>query len=49
MSESIIWTVAWIVLALVGVAAQMMMSEDIPLVPEDSTAGTYGDRVPPRP
>jgi hypothetical protein len=49
MSDSIFWTIAWIVLALVGMAAQIMMSEDIPLVPEDSAAATYGDRVPPRP
>ena len=49
VSDSIIWTIAWIVLALVGVAAQMMMTEEIPLIPEDSAAGSYSDRVPPRP
>ncbi len=49
VSDSIFWTIAWIVLALVGVAAQMMMTEEIPLIPEDSYAGSYGDRAPPTP
>ena len=33
----------------VQMAAQMMMTEEIPLIPEDSYAGSYSDRAPPTP
>jgi Domain of unknown function (DUF4203) len=52
LSESLLWTVAWIVLAVVGMAAQITMSDDISIIPEDpgfSTTPTYGRTPPPRP
>lgn len=52
VAESFFWTVVWLVVAGVGMAAQLVTTENMMIVPDDagfSTTPTYGRTPPPRP
>ncbi|MCC6617826.1 MAG: DUF4203 domain-containing protein [Chloroflexi bacterium] len=49
LSESLLWSIAWIILAFVGMAEQTVTTEAVSLVPDDAGAPPMAPRPPAAP